>query len=73
MPTKDDVPKVNVYVTAWGSFQMSEGLAERTKWRYYMREFYQGRQIVKEPEPTPDNHEFFEWLHKQELTAGKPE
>lgn len=64
---------INVYVTAWGEFKMPPGLAERTQWRYFKGEFMQGKQIVKEPEPTSDNHEFFTWLHQQELAAGKPE
>jgi hypothetical protein len=63
---------LNFYVSAWGQFQIPEGLAERTKWRYLYGEFLQGRQMVKEPEPTADNHEFFSWLHDQEVRAGKP-
>lgn len=63
---------INVYVTAWGAFELPVGLETRTKWRYFESEFLQGKQIVKEPEPISDNHEFFSWLHQQELAAGKP-
>ena len=63
---------LNFYVTAWGQFQMPEGLAERTIWRYFESEFLQGKKLVKEPEPTSDNHEFFSWLHEEEVKAGKP-
>ena len=73
MTKKNDVPTLDFYITEWGQFQMPEGLAERTKWRYVDGEFIQGWHVVKEPEPTPDNHEFFTWLHQQEVAAGKPE
>ena len=69
----DDTSGVSVYITAWGSFQMPAGLAERTRWRYFDTGFLRGKQVVREPEPTPDNHEFFSWLHAEEVKAGKPE
>ena len=62
---------LDVYVTEWGQFPMPTGLLERTKWRYVKAECLQGKRVIKEPEPCSDNHEFFSWLHEQEVKAGK--
>jgi len=70
---KGNVPAVNFYMSDWGEFEMPLGLYEKTKWRYVEVETMSGRRIVSEPAPTSDNHEFFTWLHGEEVKAGKPE
>jgi hypothetical protein len=74
-PVKGDVTipiAADVYVTEWGSFRMPDGLAKRTRWLYVEGSTYLGMRVVREADPTVDNHEFFTWLHNEEVKAGKP-
>jgi len=67
-------PTVADYTTEWGTFILPEGLKDRTKWHVDYTLFgIKRKPIVRAPLPISDNHEFFTWLHNEEVKAGKPE
>lgn len=68
-----DTPMVTAYQTEWGFFIIPDDLVKRTKWTKINRETLTGRITITEPKQTPENKEFFDWLHAQEVAAGKPQ
>lgn len=62
---------INVWMSAYGEFPIPDEIYKKTKWEEKKVMGYEGEVITYDP--TPDSVEFINWLHEQEVKAGKIE